>query len=438
MYGAVCFPEIERNQSFCDKEQRFLTKCMPVYDDEGDYENPQPTKWPHFAFFIDNFTVTAESLCLIHSLSYSIALWSIIYTEFVDGQLRINQGDSAVFNVYFIFCDHFPYLSQDEGGWLKNLYSHHTWEADDKEFIEHVNKRECGDYDHSLMLPDRMYLEWCQTPDTNNSIKGSFYPCITEKAFEEKHPNYASEILRDMVYLGLPFIAFILTSSTTLVLVKFFRRSKRILVYINMFLSMSLFSLCYVVNIWIYRQYAKMRLENSEKIINVLGTYINSLMEGKHPGHNGTEELFLMQHDLFLEPKHCNTSHEEQHYTQMNCSTLDYLEDKAEKAGCGREEFRDDKSSLATYCIIFGLLESYFWMTKFTWFILQAVYLVMLNLCTYNSLSIFQSNMFIWIGWLAPLPFLAGFASNFFFSKTSSMTIPTTIFSVARRRTALM
>lgn len=48
MYGAVCFPEIERNQSFCDKEQRFLTKCMPVYDDEGDYENPQPTKWPHF------------------------------------------------------------------------------------------------------------------------------------------------------------------------------------------------------------------------------------------------------------------------------------------------------------------------------------------------------------------------------------------------------
>jgi len=153
----------------------------------------------------------------------------------------------------------------------------------------------------------------------------------------------------------------------------------------------------------------------------VLGTYINSLMEGKHPGHNGTEELFLMQHDLFLEPKHCNTSHEEQHYTQMNCSTLDYLEDKAEKAGCGREEFRDDKSSLATYCIIFGLLESYFWMTKFTWFILQAVYLVMLNLCTYNSLSIFQSNMFIWIGWLAPLPFLAGFASNFFFSKGSGL-----------------
>ena len=112
-----------------------------------------------------------------------------------------------------------------------------------------------------------MYMEWCQIRDHNDEINGSFYPCITKKAFEEKHPNQKSEIWRDMVYLGLPFIAFILTSWTTLILVKFFRRSKRILVYINMFLSMSLFSLCYVVNIWIYRQYAKMRLDDSEKII---------------------------------------------------------------------------------------------------------------------------------------------------------------------------
>jgi hypothetical protein len=112
-----------------------------------------------------------------------------------------------------------------------------------------------------------MYIEWCQFPDHKNEINGSFYPCIQKKAFEVEHPNNVSEIWRDMVYLGLPFIAFILTSWTTLVLVKFFRRSKRILVYINMFLSMSLFSLCYVVNIWIYRQHAKMRLDNSDKII---------------------------------------------------------------------------------------------------------------------------------------------------------------------------
>ena len=49
MYGAVCFPEISRNHTFCDKEQRFLTKCMPVYED--DYlttENPEPTKYPSF------------------------------------------------------------------------------------------------------------------------------------------------------------------------------------------------------------------------------------------------------------------------------------------------------------------------------------------------------------------------------------------------------
>lgn len=301
-----------------------------------------------------------------------------------------------------------------------------------------------------------MYIEWCQLADHKNEINGSFFPCMKKKAFEVEHPNYASEILRDMVYLGLPFIAFILTSWTTLVLAKFFRRSKRILVYINMFLSMSLFSLCYVVNIWIYRQYAKMRLDDSDKIIEgqffhfflrqtlkwldfsfasvksfiivffkVLGTYINSLMDGTHPGHDGHPELMMLQHDLFLEAQHCNTTHEERHSTEMNCSTLDILEMKAKEAGCGREEFRDEKSILATYCMVFGLLEAYFWMTKFTWFILQAIYLVMLNLCTYNSLSIFQSNMFIWIGWLAPLPFLAGFASNFFFSKGSGLTICT-------------
>ena len=129
-----------------------------------------------------------------------------------------------------------------------------------------MNEGECGEHtDHSRVLPDRMYLEWCQTPDQANKINGSFYPCITEKSFEQEHQNHASEIVRDMIYIGLPFIAFILTLSTTLVLVKFFRRSKRILVYINMFLSMSLFSLCYVVNIWIYRVYANMRKENSEK-----------------------------------------------------------------------------------------------------------------------------------------------------------------------------
>ena len=132
-----------------------------------------------------------------------------------------------------------------------------------------MNKVECSEnYNYSRVLPDRMYIEWCQNPDLQNELNGSYFPCITKKAFEKEHPNYASEVLRDMIYLGLPFIAFILTSSTTLVLVKFFRRSKRILVYINMFLSVSLFSLCYVVNIWIYRQYDKMRLENSNKIIN--------------------------------------------------------------------------------------------------------------------------------------------------------------------------
>ena len=43
---------------------------------------------------------------------------------------------------------------------------------------------------------------------------------------------------------------------------------------------------------------------------------------------------------------------------------------------------------------------------KMVWFLLQAVYLVMLNLCTYESLWIFQSNTFIFLGWLAPAPFI--------------------------------
>ena len=146
-------------------------------------------------------------------------------------------------------------------------------------------------------------------------------------------------------------------------------------------------------------------------------------MDGTHPGHDGLDGLTMLQHDLFLEAQHCNiTEHAKQHVTEMSCSTLDLLESKAKEAGCGREEFREEKSSLAAYCMVFGLFEAYFWMTKFTWFILQAIYLVMLNLCTYNSLSIFQSNMFIWIGWLAPLPFLAAFVSNFFFSKGSGLT----------------
>lgn len=154
--------------------------------------------------------------------------------------------------------------------------------------------------------------------------------------------------------------------------------------------------------------------------------YINSLIEGTHAGHAGFEESTMVQHDLFLEDRHClnnDKTHLRSHFTKANCSTLKTLEKKAEEAGCGWDEFSEEKSNLATYCILFGLLESYFWMTKFTWFILQAVYLVMLNLCTYNSLSIFQSNNFIWIGWLTPLPFLAVFASNFFFSKGLGSTL---------------
>ncbi|CAG5096866.1 Oidioi.mRNA.OKI2018_I69.XSR.g14819.t1.cds [Oikopleura dioica] len=367
MFGAVCFPEVPQNASFCDKERRFLTKCMPpAYDDYEEYESQSPTQSP------------------THSTT--------------------------------------QYPPFDDGGWIHHQFAHHHWEANDTNYIELMNKGECGENtSHSRIHPDRMYLEWCETPDHKNENQGSFNPCITEKSFEQEYETSVSEVVRDLVYIGLPSFAFILTLSTTLVLVKFFRRSKRILVYINMFLSMSLFSLCYVINIWIYRLYANMRKEESKKIIDVLGGYIDSLFQRNYNGENGINNLTTTQHDLFLKPDFCDRNDEHFYkrlnYTRADCSTLEDLDRVAREAGCGWDEFNAEKSTIENYCIFFGLLEAYFWMTKFTWFILQAIYLVMLNLCTYNSLSIFQSNMFIWIGWLTPLPFLAAFASNFFFSK---------------------
>ena len=37
----------------------------------------------------------------------------------------------------------------------------------------------------------------------------------------------------------------------------------------------------------------------------------------------------------------------------------------------------------------------------------KAIYLVMLNLCTYSKLMIFKTNMFIYLGWLPPFFILA-------------------------------
>ena len=145
MFGAVCFPEAPQNASFCDKERRLLTKCMPpAYDDYEEYEDLPATPYPPF----------------------------------------------------------------DDGGWIHHQFAHHHWEANDTKYMELMNKGECGENtSHSRIHPDRMYLEWCQTPDHSNKIQGSFHPCITEKIFEQEHGNPVSEVVRDFVYIGLPFIA---------------------------------------------------------------------------------------------------------------------------------------------------------------------------------------------------------------------------------------
>lgn len=74
----------------------------------------------------------------------------------------------------------------------------------------------------------------------------------------------------------IPAASCVITAFTTFVLWRYFRRSKRIVVYINLILSITLLTASYLTGALIWFMESKIGLNQAQHVVDVMEKYFNS------------------------------------------------------------------------------------------------------------------------------------------------------------------
>ena len=155
-----------------------------------------------------------------------------------------------------------------------------------------------------------------------------------------------------------------MTATTTFILWRYFRRSKRIIVYINLLLATSIQTVFYIAHSILWNHATNTFLQNAEHVVDHWKDFYNNITQAEL--RNG----WVYQRDVQQE---CNTNYDQVPNTPVgiyrscynwsaSCVNTSSFDKAADDAGC--PAFRRDWNLMHYSCIALDTFENYFWLVS--------------------------------------------------------------------------